>query len=247
MNGPDDGGASLTPALLAFDTSTDRLHLGLASGSGEWVEDCPGGAGTSAVLIRRIRALLATADLTLRQLDAIAFGCGPGAFTGLRTACAAAQGLALGASRPVVAVDSLMAVAEDARQRAGTTDLWVAVDARMGEVYAARYFHLDGSWQAVEPPALHAPEALGGIWRRESVRVVAGNAMAVFAGRIDCGSAIVIGDALPRALSLLACARANWLRGEAKDAAAALPTYLRNRVAMTTAERDAVRAASLVG
>jgi tRNA threonylcarbamoyladenosine biosynthesis protein TsaB len=121
------------------------------------------------------------------------------------------------------------------------------MDARMGEVYAARYLHLDGSWRTVDAPGLHTPEALVDIWRREPPQVVAGNAVAAFAGRIDCGSAIVIGDALPRARALLACARANWLRGEAKDAAAALPTYLRNRVAMTTAQRDALRAASLIG
>ena len=240
------GTGRLMPTLLAFDTSTDRVHLGLAAGSRSWAEDSPGGAIASATLIDRVTTLVTTAGLTLRELDAIAYGRGPGAFTGLRTACAVAQGLALGTSRPVVAVDTLMAIAEDARERTGETDLWVAMDARMGEIYAARYLHRRGSWHTVVAPGLQAPEALAELWRREPARAVAGNAPALFGDRLDCGSAAVIGEAAPRAHALLSCARASWEAGEAGDAAEALPAYLRNRVALTTLEREAHRHAAAV-
>ena len=232
----------MSPALLAIDSSTDRLCLGLALGDREWHEECAGGASASATLIGRVLALLQGAPSTLRQLDAIAFGRGPGAFTGLRTACAVAQGLALGASRPVLALDTLMVWAEDARACSGATDLWVAVDARMDEIYAARYAYRAEGWCAVVAPGLYAPRSLNAIWQREPPRAVAGNALPAFGARIDCGQADVVGEARPRPHALLSCARMAWLRGESRDAAAALPSYVRDRVAATTAEREATRA-----
>lgn len=110
--------------FLAFDTSTDRLSVALTDGARVWEHSGPGGALASTTLIPAILALLAEAGLTLGELDAIAFGRGPGSFTGLRTACAVAQGLAFGANQgagmAVLPVDTLMAVAEEARfQRFG--------------------------------------------------------------------------------------------------------------------------------
>ena len=105
--------------FLAFDTSTDRLSVALTDGARVWQQSGPGGALASTTLIPAILALLAEAGLTLGELDAIAFGRGPGSFTGLRTACAVAQGLAFGANQgagiAVLPVDTLMAVAEEAR------------------------------------------------------------------------------------------------------------------------------------
>ena len=105
--------------FLAFDTSTDRLSVALTDGARVWQHSSPGGALASTQLIPAILALLAEAGLTLGELDAIAFGRGPGSFTGLRTACAVAQGLAFGANQgagiAVLPVDTLMAVAEEAR------------------------------------------------------------------------------------------------------------------------------------
>ena len=98
-------------------------------------------------------ALLAEAGCTLAELDAIAFGCGPGAFTGLRTACSVAQGLAFGAGKPVLAVDSLMLVAHDARSQHAADEVWVAMDARMDEIYAAAYRWLGTRWAVLSTPA----------------------------------------------------------------------------------------------
>jgi tRNA threonylcarbamoyladenosine biosynthesis protein TsaB len=94
--------------LLAIDCSTERMSVALAQGERRWTHAGAGGAQASAALIPAIMGLLDEAQLPLKELDAIAFGQGPGAFTGLRTACAVAQGLALGAALPVVAIDTLL-------------------------------------------------------------------------------------------------------------------------------------------
>ena len=105
--------------LLAFDTSTDTLSIAVVRGAAQWLHSSPGGAQASATLLPAISRLMAEAGLALGDLDAIAFGRGPGSFTGLRTACAVAQGLAFGAGGgrgvPVLPIDTLAAVAEAAR------------------------------------------------------------------------------------------------------------------------------------
>jgi tRNA threonylcarbamoyladenosine biosynthesis protein TsaB len=234
----------MSPALLAFECSTDRSYVGLAVGAREWHEDGASGASASATLIGRVMSLLKVAQTSLQRLDAIAFGRGPGAFTGLRTACAVAQGLALGSSKPVLALDTLMVWAEDARARSGATDLWVAVDARMDEIYAARYVHGKEGWRTVVAPCLYASQALNALWHRQPPRVVAGNALPLFEGRLDLGRADVILDARPQPRALLACARDAWQRDEVVDAATARPSYVRDRVAATTAEREATKASA---
>ena len=227
------------PALLAFDTATERLHIGLAAGDSIWLHESEGGARASAALIPGLRALLRDAGIGLADLDAIAFGRGPGAFTGLRTACSVAQGLAFGSHKPVLPVDTLMAVAEDARERARVADVWVAMDARMGEIYAGHYRLDAGAWQAVVAPALYSLDALNTQWTIAPPASVAGTALAAFGAHLDTGAARVIADARPGGLALLACARFGLAHGHAVDATSAVPLYLRDRVAYTTAEREA--------
>jgi len=228
-------------ALLAFDTATERLHIGLAVGADVWLHDSEGGARASSSLIPGLRGLLAEARIGLRELDAIAFGRGPGAFTGLRTACSVAQGLALGANRPVLSLDTLMAVAEDARTRAGLRDVWVAMDARMDEIYAAHYHWAEGAWRTVVAPALVTLEGLHASWRERPPQAIAGTAPAAFGVRLEGGAAQIVGDARPVASALLTCAQAAWSRGSATDAELALPLYLRDRVALTSEEREAAK------
>ncbi len=234
-------------ALLAFDTSTEHMSVALGAKGRVWLHDGPGGARASATLIPTILSLLSQAGLRLADLDAIAFGGGPGAFTGLRTACATAQCLTLGAGRPVLALDTLMCVAEDARGEASALRLWVAMDARMDEIYAAHYERRDGQWQVLAAPMLTQAEVLNERWRHEPPQHVAGSALRAFSGRLDTGAAQCLPDALPRAAALLPLAQAAWARGEAVDAALALPLYLRDNVAQTTAEREAVRRAAETG
>jgi tRNA threonylcarbamoyladenosine biosynthesis protein TsaB len=236
--------------LLAFDTATEQMSIAVALGERVLTHEAVGGAQASATLIPAILALLAQAGVGLRDLDAIAFGRGPGAFTGLRTACSVAQGLAFGAGKPVLPIDTLLAVAEDSRASlepgAEAWRVWVAMDARMNEVYAAQYAFAAGRWQALDAPMLISPEALNERWRAAPPQVVAGSARGVFCAQLQPGAAArLCNDARPTARAMLPLARAAWQAGAAVDAALALPLYLRDKVAQTTVEREATRLAKL--
>jgi tRNA threonylcarbamoyladenosine biosynthesis protein TsaB len=228
--------------LLAFDTATDHMSIALQAHGQVWVHEGVGGAQASATLIREILALLAQAHLSLQDLAAIAFGRGPGAFTGLRTACAVAQGLAFGAGLPVLPMDSLCAVAEDARLGEAPQETWVAMDARMGEIYAACYAFDGIDWLTLRAPALMTPSALNAVWQVAPPRAVAGSALTVFADQLNVAGAWCSPAALPRALAMLPLAQRLWNRGGAVDAASALPVYVRDKVAQTTLERAQLRA-----
>ncbi len=234
----------MPPSLLAFDTATDHMSIALEVRGEVFAHEAAGGARASATLIPAILALLAQAGIGLRELDAIAFGRGPGAFTGLRTACSVAQGLAFGAGKPVLPIDTLLAVAEDARQGDRRAQcVWVAMDARMSEIYAAQYAFADGSWSVRDAPMLTTPAALGVRWQAQPPELIAGTAIAAFGERLATHGARLRPDALPRARAMLPLAGALWAAGGAVDAALALPLYVRDKVAQTTRERDAVRAA----
>jgi len=230
-------------SLLAFDTATEHLSVAVAAHGRVITHEAPGGAQASAALIPAILALLARAGIALRELDAIAFGRGPGAFTGLRTACSVAQGLAFGANLPLLPIDTLLAVAEDARAERETLRVWVTMDARMDEVYAALYGFAAGAWAVIDAPMLTTPEKLSARWHAQPPQLVAGSALSAFGARLATGNAILVPGALPRAAAMLPLARALLAQGGAVDAAHALPLYLRDKVAQTTLEREAVRAA----
>lgn len=227
--------------LLAFDTSTDTLCIAVQHGGAVWQHSGPGSAQASATLIPAIRALMGQAGLDFAALDAIVFGRGPGSFTGLRTACAVAQGLAFaaggGAGVPVLPVDTLLAVAEEARLLHGCAQVVATLDARMNEVYVARCTWQDGAWNTDPDFGLYAPEAV----QVPPGWTLAGNARAAYGERLAPGAPSV--HALPTATALLRLAPALLAAGAAVAASEALPHYVRDKVAQTTAERDAARAA----
>ena len=229
-------------AILAFDTATERMIVVVDDGRNKtWSRDEAGGAKASASLLPCIFDLLNQAGLALHDLDAIAFGRGPGAFTGLRTACSVAQGLAFGAAKPVLPVDSLLAVAEDARAGAEAFEVWVVVDARMNQIYAAEYaFDADG-WVVREAPQLSDAAALSERWRCSPARQVAGNALDVFGAALETGAARRLPGARTTGEALVAIAKRAWRDGAAVDPANALPLYVRDKVAETTREREAKR------
>ncbi|UUX96437.1 tRNA (adenosine(37)-N6)-threonylcarbamoyltransferase complex dimerization subunit type 1 TsaB [Aquabacterium sp. J223] len=233
-----------------LDTAGERLCVALCepSGARRWHDEA-GGPRASARLLPVARGLLDAAGLTWARLDGIAFGRGPGAFTGLRTACSVAQGLGFGLDRPLLPLDCLMLVAEAARLEAAAGDparlaappgedfaCWAAVDARMDEIYAAAYGRRAGAWQVIAAPALYAADALAARWRADAPAVAAGNALSRFAGRLPSPARAVDGDAR-RAEALATLALERWALGEAVPAEQALPLYLRDKVALTTAER----------
>lgn len=234
--------------LVAFDSATERLAVAVAADGRSAVAEEDGGAASSARLLPLLQAQMAQCGLAMGELQAVAFGRGPGAFTGLRTACAVAQGLALGAGCPVLALDSLMLVAEASVPVGEDIELWVAMDARMDEVYAAPYrrCHAEhrGRWQVLAEPALYTLPALAARWRDAPPAAVAGSAVTAFADRLPLAGLRCWPETPDRAGALLRLARAAWADGAARDAQDALPLYLRDKVALTTAERTAARTAS---
>ena len=229
--------------LLALDTATDQLAVAVVAGERDVCAQEAGGARASQRLLPLVFELLQAAGLQAAQLDAVAFGRGPGAFTGLRTATSVAQGLALGIGCPVLSIDSLLIVAEDARVRHGVAEIWVAMDARMDEVYAGAYVFENERWQVQHEPALFTLPALHALWQARAPQAVAGSALAAFGERMHCADALRIDEAgTDRAAALARLARAAWANGEAIDAEQALPLYLRDKVALTTTERAAARA-----
>ena len=223
--------------LLAFDTSTETLSLALSPGPGmPFLEHtAAGGAQASAGLIPAIQDLLERGGVPLAQLSAIAFGRGPGSFTGLRTAAAVAQGLGFGAGVPVLPIDTLLAGAEEAHGQRGAARIVAVLDARMGEVYFAGYELVDGLWHVRQAPALGRPEdvVVPAGW------ALAGNALEMHDAHLPAGERI---PALPTARALLRLAPAALGASGSHAAAQALPLYIRDKVAQTTEERAAERA-----
>ena len=230
--------------FLAFDTSTEQMSIGVQCGDRQWLHAGAGGAQSSGTLIPAVLRLLDAAGLALAALDAIAFGRGPGSFTGLRTACAVAQGLAFGAGVPVLPIDTLLAVAEEARQAQGSTRVMALLDARMDQVYAAPWAWSEpAGWQAAGETVVCAPEALA-LPAGAQAWVLAGNGWAPYGARLPSAlQALPRVAALPTARALLGLAPALWAAGQAVPPEQALPLYVRDKVAQTTAERAAAAAA----
>ncbi|WP_175148249.1 tRNA (adenosine(37)-N6)-threonylcarbamoyltransferase complex dimerization subunit type 1 TsaB [Paraburkholderia ultramafica] len=241
--------------LLALDTSTEFCSVALLSVDADadgqpgaapqlWVRHEQTGAVSSTRLLPAIRELFAEAGLTLADCDAIAFGAGPGSFTGLRTATGVAQGLAFGLNLPVVPVSTLLACAESARLRdPSATRVLAALDARMDEIYWADFAWDDAQreWRTVQTASLDVPERLV---LPDAPFTLAGNAAAAFGARLPAVAAArtVDGEALPHALPLAHAALRALRAGRTVPADQAAPEYVRDKVAQTTAERVAGKA-----
>lgn len=246
--------------FLAIETSTDTLSVALGDGTpGAAVHAYrgPGAAQASHTLLPAVQRLLQEGGMALEALDAIAFGRGPGSFTGVRTACAVAQGLAYGTRSarhphglPVLPVDTLLALAEQARAEhaadglAEPSHIVALLDARMDEIYLASYAVASGSLRETTPPRLCAPSALAGWLQAQGLvnnTLLAGNALVSYAAWLGDlpGKPMQRPHALPTADALLRLAPALLAAGHAVAARDALPLYVRDKVARTTAEREA--------
>lgn len=236
-------------AVLALDTSTEQMSIAVQRGAQVWSWEGPGGAQSSAHLIPAIEGLMAQAGLAYADLACIAFGQGPGSFTGLRTACSVAQGLGFAAGVPLLPVDSLMATAQAARQaHADPVDeplrVLAVLDARMDEVYAATFSDrsahaAQGVWHADAEAVLCKPEALASSFT-QPIHAICGNAFAAYGERLPWPE-LPRWAALPTATAMLALVPALLAQGLAVPAELAMPRYIRNKVAQTTAEREALK------
>lgn len=218
--------------ILALETSTESGSCALLIGDAVVERRCPPGRPHSETLLPLIRELLAESGLVFKQLDAVAFGAGPGAFTGLRVACGVAQGLAVGAGLPVVPVCGLEAMAATV----GAPRVVSLLDARMGEVYAAAYtlgddgYALHGRIHVGAPEAIELPAGSG--W------LAAGNALTAYpllGERLQAAGFSLQPGVLPQAAAV---ARLAARRPTAQiDPALAVPLYIRDKVAKTIVER----------
>lgn len=226
--------------FLAIETSTEYCSValwqdGVVSERCEWV-----GQKHSEVLMEMLDALLKDAGIKVKQVDGIAFGKGPGSFTGVRIACGVTQGLALGADVEVVGVCTLEALAE----ASGKDKVIAALDARMSELYLAAYEKRDGEWSVVVEPCLckaeDAPALNGDGW----FGVGSGFAVSGVALQARYGEQLSGMDekAVPQASGVARIAAGEFAKGRAVDAALALPLYLRDKVALKTVEREAAKA-----
>ncbi len=219
--------------LLGIETATRRLSVALWQ-DGELLEragEFPNG-GSERVL-PWVHELLAEGGLALAQLDGIAFGAGPGGFTGLRLACGVAQGLAWGLDLPVRPVPTLEALA----LASGKGSVWACLDARMNEVYVAAYT-VDGDRveqvmaPVCAPPAAVPAPTLAGAWGIGDG--FAAYREALLARKPDLAG--VRADVFPTAAAVLRIAATDFAGG-CVAAAAAQPIYVRDKVALTTRER----------
>ena len=224
--------------LLAIETSTELCSAALLRGDELFVEEVLAPNQHAERLAPMVRRLLARSGLAPADMDAFAFGQGPGSFTGIRIACGLAQGLALGAGRPVVGVSSLLALAE----QANASRVVAALDARMGETYLAAYSRMGGDWQAAIEPGLFAQGALPALPGHDWVATGSGfDAFDWLRGAYSAQVGNRIEGDLPRAGAVARVAARKLARGESMPAEQAAPLYLRDKVAMTTRERQAAK------
>jgi tRNA threonylcarbamoyladenosine biosynthesis protein TsaB len=231
------------PIILAIETSSELASCALLSGETLLARSSSGMRTHSQSILPMLQELLAEAGIALRDCDAIAFGAGPGSFTGVRTACGIAQGLAFGAALPVVPVMTLDAMAQACRALTGAADVLAVLDARMGEVYWAQYRY-DGGWHAVVAPSLCAPGAVAPLPAGGPL-VACGNGFSAypeaFAGCDFAAGALAA--VMPHASQVAQLAAIELAAGRSVSAAAAQPLYLRNKIAFTSAERQVINAA----
>jgi tRNA threonylcarbamoyladenosine biosynthesis protein TsaB len=221
--------------ILAIETSTELCSAALLDDDRLFVEEALAPNQHAERLAPMVRKVLARAGLAVEDLDAIAFGQGPGSFTGLRIACGMAQGLALGTGRRVVPVPSLLALAE----QANASRVVAAFDARMGETYLAAYSRMGGDWEAAIPPGLFHRDALPKLPGRDWVGTGSGfDAFDWLRGAYATQVATRIAGDLPKASAVARVAARRLARGESVAPEEAAPLYLRDKVALTTRERQ---------
>lgn len=221
--------------ILAIETSGDFCSVALWRDGVVDAREMLAEQRQSGLVLDMVHDLLQACGTTLQQMDGIAYGAGPGSFTGLRIACSVAQGLALGANKPVMGIGTLATLAQ------GSCAMRVVccIDARMREVYHAAYEKCADGWHAVHEPGVYAPRDVpllpGNDWH------ACGSGFAAY-GDLLCAHyagqlAGVDGKAYPHARDVACLGAPLFAAGEGVDAAQAAPLYVRDKVALKVSER----------
>lgn len=217
--------------LLAIDTATEACSVALLHESRTVSRYAVIPRLHAQQVLPMMQEVLDEAGIRLAEVDAIAFGRGPGAFTGLRIATGVVQGLAFALDKPVLPVSTLATIAQRALREDGASQVAVAIDARMNEVYWGCYvaenglMQLRGMEQVCSPEQATLPRIAEGNW------LAAGTGWQAYAGQIPVKVSGQASEALPHAEDLLALALYDWQQGAAVTAEQAVPIYLRDQVA----------------
>ncbi|SIP97968.1 tRNA (adenosine(37)-N6)-threonylcarbamoyltransferase complex dimerization subunit type 1 TsaB [Aeromonas veronii] len=219
--------------ILAVDTATEACSAALLVGDKQFSrwEEAP--RDHTRKILPMVQAVLEDAGISLSDLDAIAFGRGPGSFTGVRIGISVAQGLAFGAGVPLIGISTLAAMAQGAYRLDGAEQVLTAIDARMNEVYFGRYELIDGRMQLVGDEVVSESAALVDVRGKLAGRVTCVGTGFETYGETLSGLADELAESqvrFPAAEDMLPLARAAWLAGEAVPVEQATPVYLRDKV-----------------
>lgn len=237
------------PTILAIETSSEIAQAALWHAGNCYVRNATGVQNHSLHILPMVQELLLQAQIKLTDCDAIAYGAGPGSFTGVRTACGIAQGLGFAAKLPLLPMNTLASMAQESLAHVAglnTYDILAVLDARMGQVYWAQYRWLGEAamalnpasvWQEIQAPSLSDPAEV----RPVGQPYWCGNGLDAYVfPELQQNPALRLPQVqLPSAFAMAYLAQSAFANGEGIPAALAQPLYLRNKIAYTSAERAA--------
>jgi len=234
---------SVLPIILAIDTATEACSAALFQGDNIITRFKMAPREHTKLILNMMDEVLNEVEIKLAQVDAIAFGRGPGAFTGVRIATGVAHGVSLSIDKQLLPISTLAAIAQQMHEEQGANHCIAAIDARMSEVYWGKYKSENGMMILQGEEAVSKPEALLDVLGDISW-TVAGSGWDEYAGQLELdnyNNIIKIDDVFPSAKYIARLAVEDWQQGKAVSAEQAQPIYLRDKVAQTIAERSAAK------
>ncbi|QSX32141.1 tRNA (adenosine(37)-N6)-threonylcarbamoyltransferase complex dimerization subunit type 1 TsaB [Shewanella avicenniae] len=222
-----------TPTILALDTCTELCSAALQTAAGSWHESANAPREHSQRLLPMVQSLLTQAEIGMENIGLLAYGRGPGSFTGIRICTSMTQGLALAREIPVIGISTLAAMAQQAIAEHGASQVLCAIDARMGEIYWAAYQAVDGLAEEVAIEQVSAPEALSVPFDNEAPVYCCGTGFETYPELLHIKPTMTLLDAVkyPDANAMLALAQHGWQQGLATSVDELKPVYLRDTVA----------------
>lgn len=223
----------VAPSILAIETATDACSVAVCTPNATSSKCIVEPQAHAKLILGMIEDVCNNVGISLPMLDALAFGRGPGSFTGVRIAASVIQGLALGLQKPVIAISSLQALAQQAANQNKVEEILALIDARMHETYWGLFkVTASGLVSSKVPDSLEKPEDLQGLDHLRGI-VVGTGAQAYKSILLKANSQLNIVDEIqyPRAEEVLQLAMHKFLAGETMAGHAAVPSYVRNDVA----------------
>jgi len=217
--------------ILIIDTSTEACSVAITNGDAIFFQQDVTPRSHTKMVLPMVDALLKQACLSINDLDAIAWGRGPGSFTGVRIGTGIMQGLALGANKPVIGISTLAAMAQQAINELGAEQVIAAIDARMGEVYWGVFESINGLATLVNDEMVIKPEAIDPNLLNNELYIGVGTAWEAYPQLSEIGKIQVEASILyPSSKAMVPLAKNAWHKGEIMDVDEASPVYVRDTV-----------------